>query len=76
MELLEAHATPPELSFLLVHPVSASLGCRKMAALLSCHLGYGICVLVGEPRSGSQISFDPLLLFTGRQWKYSQHSVV
>ncbi|XP_024068615.2 alcohol dehydrogenase 1-like [Terrapene carolina triunguis] len=48
-------------------------GCTDtlMAALLSCHLGYGTCVLVGEPPSGSQISFDPLLLFTGRQWKAS-----
>ncbi|XP_073196838.1 alcohol dehydrogenase 1-like isoform X2 [Lepidochelys kempii] len=42
-----------------------------MAALLSCHLGYGTCMLVGEPPSGSQISFDPMLLFSGHQWKES-----
>ncbi|XP_073196873.1 uncharacterized protein [Lepidochelys kempii] len=45
--------------------------CPVMAALLSCHLGYGTCMLVGEPPSGSQISFDPMLLFSGRQWKES-----
>uniref|UniRef100_A0A8C0G2T5 Alcohol dehydrogenase 1 n=1 Tax=Chelonoidis abingdonii TaxID=106734 RepID=A0A8C0G2T5_CHEAB len=40
-----------------------------VSALVSCHMGSGTCVLVGTPPLGSQLSFDPLLLFTGRTWK-------
>ncbi|XP_062991739.1 alcohol dehydrogenase 1-like isoform X1 [Elgaria multicarinata webbii] len=39
----------------------------EVAALASCHLGHGICVLVGAPPAGSQLSFDPTLLLTGKK---------
>ncbi|XP_050800423.1 alcohol dehydrogenase 1-like isoform X9 [Gopherus flavomarginatus] len=42
-----------------------------VAALASCHMNSGTCVMVGAPPSGSQLSFDPMLLFTGRTWKGS-----
>ncbi|XP_062992461.1 alcohol dehydrogenase 1A [Elgaria multicarinata webbii] len=41
------------------------------AALASCHHNFGTSVIVGVPPSASQISFDPMLLFTGRTWKGS-----
>ncbi|XP_066487818.1 alcohol dehydrogenase 1-like isoform X2 [Tiliqua scincoides] len=41
------------------------------AALASCHMGCGVCVMVGVPPLGSQLSFDPMLLFTGRTLKGS-----
>lgn len=41
------------------------------AALEACHLGYGVSVIVGEAPSAAQLSFSPLLLFTGRTWKGS-----
>ncbi|XP_053559443.1 alcohol dehydrogenase 1 isoform X1 [Bombina bombina] len=41
------------------------------AALESCHMGYGTSVIIGEASSTAQISFNPLLLFTGRTWKGS-----
>ncbi|XP_015271461.1 PREDICTED: alcohol dehydrogenase 1A [Gekko japonicus] len=41
------------------------------AALASCHENYGISVIVGVPPSASEISFNPMLLFTGRTWKGS-----
>uniref|UniRef100_A0A8C5MQK0 Enoyl reductase (ER) domain-containing protein n=1 Tax=Leptobrachium leishanense TaxID=445787 RepID=A0A8C5MQK0_9ANUR len=41
------------------------------AALESCHLGYGTSVIIGEAPSAEQITFDPVLLFTGRTWKGS-----
>ncbi|KAL8206840.1 UNVERIFIED_CONTAM: hypothetical protein K2H54_031333 [Gekko kuhli] len=41
------------------------------AALASCHQNYGISVIVGVPPSASEISFNPMLLFTGRTWKGS-----
>ncbi|MEE6460615.1 hypothetical protein FKM82_001037 [Ascaphus truei] len=41
------------------------------AALESCHLGYGTSVIIGEAPSAAQISFSPLMLFTGRTWKGS-----
>uniref|UniRef100_A0A8D0HFQ4 Alcohol dehydrogenase 1 n=1 Tax=Sphenodon punctatus TaxID=8508 RepID=A0A8D0HFQ4_SPHPU len=46
------------------------IGCidTMTAALSSCHLAYGTCVLVGAPPLRSEISFDPMLLFTGRRW--------
>uniref|UniRef100_A0A8C5F1Q4 Alcohol dehydrogenase 1 n=1 Tax=Gopherus evgoodei TaxID=1825980 RepID=A0A8C5F1Q4_9SAUR len=42
-----------------------------VSALASCHMNSGTCVMVGAPPSGSQLSFDPMLLFTGRTWKGS-----
>ncbi|NXV33422.1 ADH1 dehydrogenase, partial [Rissa tridactyla] len=39
------------------------------AALASCNMNTGICVMVGEPASGSVISFDPMLVLSGRTWK-------
>uniref|UniRef100_A0A8D0H500 Enoyl reductase (ER) domain-containing protein n=1 Tax=Sphenodon punctatus TaxID=8508 RepID=A0A8D0H500_SPHPU len=41
------------------------------AALASCHRGSGVCVMVGEPPPGSQLSFDPMMLFTGLTLKGS-----
>nr|XP_056711794.1 alcohol dehydrogenase 1-like [Euleptes europaea] len=41
------------------------------AALASCHMGCGVCVMVGVPPLDSLLSFDPLLLFTGRTLKGS-----
>ncbi|KAJ6668869.1 hypothetical protein lerEdw1_012355 [Lerista edwardsae] len=41
------------------------------AALASCHMGCGVCVMVGVPPLGSQLSFDPMLLLTGRTLKGS-----
>ncbi|XP_030046586.1 alcohol dehydrogenase 1A [Microcaecilia unicolor] len=41
------------------------------AALEACHIGYGTSVIVGEAPAGAEISFSPVLLFTGRTWKGS-----
>ncbi|XP_078532332.1 alcohol dehydrogenase 1-like isoform X2 [Lissotriton helveticus] len=41
------------------------------AALKSCHLGYGTCVIVGVAPSSSKLAFDPMLLFSGRTLKGS-----
>ncbi|XP_006023750.1 alcohol dehydrogenase 1-like isoform X1 [Alligator sinensis] len=41
------------------------------AALASCHMGSGTCVVIGVPALGSHIPFDPMLLLTGRTWKGS-----
>uniref|UniRef100_A0A8D2B6S3 All-trans-retinol dehydrogenase [NAD(+)] ADH7 n=1 Tax=Sciurus vulgaris TaxID=55149 RepID=A0A8D2B6S3_SCIVU len=38
-------------------------------ALASCHVNYGTSVVVGAPPSAKMLSFDPMLLFTGRTWK-------
>ncbi|NXT92341.1 ADH1 dehydrogenase, partial [Anhinga rufa] len=40
-----------------------------IAALASCNMNTGICVMIGVPASGSVISVDPMLLLTGRTWK-------
>ncbi|XP_044295637.1 alcohol dehydrogenase 1-like, partial [Varanus komodoensis] len=40
---------------------------KQAAALASCHLGHGVCVLVGAPPAGSQLSISPNLLLTGRK---------
>ncbi|NXO38292.1 ADH1 dehydrogenase, partial [Locustella ochotensis] len=40
-----------------------------IAALASCNMSTGMCVMVGELDSGSEISIDPTLLLTGRTWK-------
>ncbi|KAM5191517.1 uncharacterized protein ACMZJ9_022920 [Mantella aurantiaca] len=43
-----------------------------MIAALECtHQGYGTSVVVGVASEGSTITFDPLLLLTGRVWKGS-----
>ncbi|KAG8454168.1 hypothetical protein GDO86_000709 [Hymenochirus boettgeri] len=41
------------------------------AALECCHMGYGTSIIIGEAPSTAQISFNPLMLFTGRTWKGS-----
>ncbi|XP_036619489.1 all-trans-retinol dehydrogenase [NAD(+)] ADH7-like isoform X2 [Trichosurus vulpecula] len=38
-------------------------------ALASCHLSYGTSVVVGAPPSSKMLTYDPMLLFTGRTWK-------
>ncbi|XP_027564155.1 alcohol dehydrogenase 1-like, partial [Neopelma chrysocephalum] len=40
-----------------------------IAALASCNMSTGICVMIGELDAGSEISLDPMLLLTGRAWK-------
>ncbi|XP_062430174.1 alcohol dehydrogenase 1-like [Rhea pennata] len=40
-----------------------------IAALASCNMSTGICVMAGELDSGSTISFDPMLLLCGRAWR-------
>ncbi|XP_054845696.1 alcohol dehydrogenase 1-like [Eublepharis macularius] len=42
-----------------------------IAALASCQMNYGTSVMVGVAPSASQITFHPMLLFTGRTWKGS-----
>ncbi|KFV88782.1 Alcohol dehydrogenase 1, partial [Struthio camelus australis] len=39
------------------------------AALASCNMNTGVCVMAGELASGSMVSFDPLLLLSGRTWR-------
>ncbi|CAN0061238.1 unnamed protein product [Bubo scandiacus] len=39
------------------------------AALASCNMNTGVCVMVGVAASGSVISIDPVLLLCGRTWK-------
>ncbi|NWW32870.1 ADH1 dehydrogenase, partial [Panurus biarmicus] len=41
------------------------------AALACCHYNYGVSVIVGVPPAAQKITFDPMLLFTGRSWKGS-----
>ncbi|ELW63366.1 Alcohol dehydrogenase class 4 mu/sigma chain [Tupaia chinensis] len=38
-------------------------------ALASCHMNYGTSVVVGAPPSAKLLTYDPMLLFTGRTWK-------
>ncbi|XP_064508020.1 alcohol dehydrogenase 1-like [Pseudopipra pipra] len=40
-----------------------------IAALASCNMNTGICVMIGELDAASEISLDPMLLLTGRAWK-------
>nr|P19631.1 RecName: Full=Alcohol dehydrogenase 1; AltName: Full=ADH3; AltName: Full=Alcohol dehydrogenase subunit alpha [Coturnix japonica] len=40
-------------------------------ALASCHYNYGVSVIVGVPPAAQKISFDPMLIFSGRTWKGS-----
>lgn len=38
-------------------------------ALASCHMNYGTSVVVGAPPSAKMLTYDPMMLFTGRTWK-------
>ncbi|KAM4834286.1 all-trans-retinol dehydrogenase [NAD(+)] ADH7 isoform 1-T1 [Thomomys bottae] len=38
-------------------------------ALASCHVNYGTSVMVGLPPTAKMLTYDPMLLFTGRTWK-------
>ncbi|XP_068954614.1 all-trans-retinol dehydrogenase [NAD(+)] ADH7-like [Petaurus breviceps papuanus] len=38
-------------------------------ALASCHMNYGTSVVVGDPPASSMLTYDPMLVFTGRTWK-------
>ncbi|NXH12308.1 ADH1 dehydrogenase, partial [Bucco capensis] len=42
-----------------------------IAALASCNMNTGVCVMVGDPHAGSVVSFDPMLVLCGRTWKGS-----
>nr|XP_020836180.1 alcohol dehydrogenase E chain-like [Phascolarctos cinereus] len=39
------------------------------AAFLATNQAFGVCVMVGAPPIGQNISFNPMLLLTGRTWK-------
>uniref|UniRef100_A0A6P5M7C4 alcohol dehydrogenase n=1 Tax=Phascolarctos cinereus TaxID=38626 RepID=A0A6P5M7C4_PHACI len=41
----------------------------KTAAFLATNQAFGVCVMVGVPPTGQNISFNPMLLLTGRTWK-------
>lgn len=43
----------------------------QTAALACCQYNYGVSVIVGVPPAAQKITFDPMLLFTGRTWKGS-----
>lgn len=43
----------------------------QTAALACCQNNYGVSVIVGVPPTAQNITFDPMLLFTGRSWKGS-----
>ncbi|XP_058923316.2 all-trans-retinol dehydrogenase [NAD(+)] ADH7 [Kogia breviceps] len=38
-------------------------------ALASCNMNYGVSVVVEAPLSAKMLTYDPVLLFTGRTWK-------
>ncbi|NXU53358.1 ADH1 dehydrogenase, partial [Turnix velox] len=40
-----------------------------VASLASCNMNTGVCVMVGVPPAGKEISIDPMLVFSGRTWK-------
>ncbi|KAM4834285.1 alcohol dehydrogenase 1-like [Thomomys bottae] len=40
-----------------------------VAALESCHMSYGVCVIIGVAPSNAKLSFDPMLLLPGRTLK-------
>lgn len=40
-----------------------------VSAIKSCHYGFGVCVIIGVAPSDAKISFDPMLLLTGRTVK-------
>ncbi|KAM8808943.1 LOW QUALITY PROTEIN: alcohol dehydrogenase 1-like [Eudromia elegans] len=39
-----------------------------IAALASCNMSTGVCVIIGEAPAGTLLSVDPTLLLTGRTW--------
>ncbi|XP_051822442.1 alcohol dehydrogenase E chain-like [Antechinus flavipes] len=39
------------------------------SALLCCNKAFGVCVIVGVPPNSQNLSFNPMLLLTGRTWK-------
>ncbi|XP_063105523.1 alcohol dehydrogenase 1-like isoform X8 [Cavia porcellus] len=40
-----------------------------VAAFESCHVSYGVCVIIGVAPSAAKLSFDPLMLLPGRTLK-------
>ncbi|KAM6439975.1 alcohol dehydrogenase 1 isoform 1-T2 [Liasis olivaceus] len=40
-----------------------------MGALAACHENMGTSVIVGVPPAACKITYDPMMLFTGRTWK-------
>ncbi|XP_063166521.1 alcohol dehydrogenase 1 [Candoia aspera] len=40
-----------------------------VTALASCHENFGTSVIVGVPPAACKITYDPMMLFTGRTWK-------
>ncbi|KAM7317873.1 hypothetical protein ACRRTK_022610 [Alexandromys fortis] len=42
-----------------------------VSALKSCNMSYGVCVIMGVAPTGSQLSFDPMVLLPGRTLKSS-----
>lgn len=41
----------------------------QTSALACCHYNSGVSVIVGVPPAAQKITFDPMLIFTGRTWK-------
>lgn len=74
------HAEPSEeeMEFKLLSPkdkfcltLGVPLFLMQTAALACCQYNYGVSVIVGVPPAAQKITFDPMLLFTGRSWKGS-----
>lgn len=51
--------------------LGAPLFLMQIGALACSHYNYGVSVIVGVPPAAQNITFDPMLLFTGRNWKGS-----
>ncbi|XP_067399248.1 alcohol dehydrogenase 1-like [Emydura macquarii macquarii] len=64
--LMELTGTGVDYSFEVIGRIDT-----MTAALASCNKSYGTSVIVGVPPSLSQISYNPMMLFTGRTWKGS-----
>ncbi|KAF6371352.1 alcohol dehydrogenase 7 (class IV), mu or sigma polypeptide [Rhinolophus ferrumequinum] len=66
-------AAPPEKVCLIGCGFSTGYGAAiktgKVDALASCHMNYGTSVVVGAPPSADMLTYNPMLLFTGRTWK-------
>ncbi|XP_032961652.1 all-trans-retinol dehydrogenase [NAD(+)] ADH7-like [Rhinolophus ferrumequinum] len=66
-------AAPPEKVCLIGCGFSTRYGAAiktdKVDALASCHMNYGTSVVVGTPPSADMLTYNPMLLFTGRMWK-------
>ncbi|XP_054018996.1 alcohol dehydrogenase 1 [Dryobates pubescens] len=41
------------------------------AAMTSCNVSTGTCIMAGDPEAGSMLTIDPMLLLSGRAWKGS-----